>query len=142
MTEIKISESKGEKISVTNAASAITRLQQISSGYLPREDGSYHEFKNTRLEALKSLVENISGKVIIWARFNHDIDVICEEYGDEAVSYVGKTSDSDRKKAVEEFLDPDSKVRFFVSNPQAGGQGLTYKDYAQLPYIIQIATTL
>lgn len=124
MTEILNSQDKGEKISVTNAASAITRLQQISSGYLPKEDGTIHEFKNARLDALKALIENIEGKVIIWARFNHDIDVICKAFGKEAVAYNGKTSDDDRKIAVDKFLDPDSEVRFFVSNPEAGGTGL------------------
>lgn len=115
---------KDEKVSVTNAASAITRLQQISSGYLPKEDGTIHTFKNPRLDALKSIVERTDGKIIIWARFNHDIELICKELGNEAASYYGATSTSDRKKAIEDFLNPESKIRFFVSNPSAGGTGI------------------
>lgn len=115
---------KDEKVSVTNAASAITRLQQISSGYLPKEDGSIHLYQNPRLDALKSIIETIDGKVIVWARFNHDIEIISKTFGKEAVSYYGGTSTEQREQAIKKFMDPDSEVRFFVSNPAAGGTGL------------------
>lgn len=113
------------EVSVTNAISALTRLQQITSGYLPNEDGETFEFpKNPRLEALDSVIENIEGKIIIWSRFTHDVELITKHLGKEAVSYYGGTSDKDRKIAIEKFLDKDSGVRFFVANPAAAASGL------------------
>ena len=77
-----------------------------------------------------SVVEETSGKVIIWANYRHDIEAIklalAKEYGMNAVgTYYGDTDDEERRRVVREFQDPDSELRFFVGNPRTGGYGLT-----------------
>ena len=115
----------GEIASSQNAAVALMRLQQIASGWLAMDDGSMTILKNARIEALREIADAYEGeKIIVWARFNDDIRIICETFGEEAVSYFGDTETEDRETAVASFLDPDNKVRFFVSNPRAGGVGL------------------
>lgn len=114
----------GEISSIANAAVLITRLQQIACGYLPLEDGEILKLPNPRLEAMKNVIEQRQGKIVIWARFNKDIESIMEALGNRAISYYGATKDVDRKIAREKFLDKDSGIDYFVSNPQAGGTGL------------------
>ena len=49
-----------------------------------------------------------------------------QEYGDDSVvQYYGATSSEDRAEAIKKFQDPDSKVRFFIGNPQTAGYGIT-----------------
>lgn len=107
-----------------NAAVAVTRLHQITCGYIPDEEGNVIELPNPRLKRLNELIEDIEGKVVIWCRYNFDIELIAEALGEEAVTYYGATSDKSREKAKREFINPDSGIRFMVSNPAAGGTGV------------------
>lgn len=108
---------------IKNAASLLTRMQQISCGYLPMEDGSLKTFPNPRLNALVDLLDQRSGKVAIWCRFNHDIELLSKELGAKSVTYYGKTTQQQRMTAKDRFLnDPD--VIYFIASPEAAGTGL------------------
>jgi len=120
----------GEIVSVKTAAVLLMRLQQVTCGILPspNEDDPPIELPdNARIEALMDLIEQRPGKTIIWARFRHDITVIVralEKAGHKAVTYFGDTSQRQREENVSSFLDPNSGIDYFVSNPAAGGTGL------------------
>lgn len=111
-----------QRATVTNAASALIKLQQVVSGFIKLEDGSFIDLPNPRLEAMKDVLESIDGPVIIWAMFNRDIKNIMEALGDDAVSYYGATTSDQREANKLAFLS--GKARYFVSNPAAGGTGL------------------
>jgi SNF2 family DNA or RNA helicase len=74
------------------------------------------------------LLEETTGKAIIWARFRKDIQLISEaleeEYPGQTVLYYGDVSSDDRSKAMKDFQE-DNKIRFFVGTQAAGGTGLT-----------------
>lgn len=116
----------GAVSSVTTAATLLTRIQQISCGYLPidGDSGLMRSFPNPRMEELKSIIEQRSGKIIIWCRFNQDITTIMQELKGEAVDYYGKTPVSQRRKNLDRFMDADSPIRFLVASPEAAGTGL------------------
>ncbi len=109
-------------LTVANAASAMVKLQQITSGWVQYEDGSSTELPNTRLDTLLDVLQEIDGPVIIWARFNRDIQNIMAALKKDAVSYYGATTTEEREDAKTGFLS--GKYRYFVSNPAAGGTGL------------------
>ena len=72
----------------------------------------------------------MEGKVIIWSRFRHDIlkiqSKLAQIYGPSSVvTYFGDTTMADRDNAIARFQDSADPTRFFVSNPQTGGMGLT-----------------
>ena len=75
------------------------------------------------------VLEEVEGKVIIWANYIYDIEKIVKcikKYGEESVvDYYGAIDSETRQKNIVEFQDPRSKVRFFVGNPQTGGYGIT-----------------
>lgn len=115
----------GTIVSAAIAAAALVRLQQITCGFLPAPSGEIKRFdQNPRLVALLDLLAQREGKAVIWARFREDINLIKETLGEKAVTYNGETLTADRQRAVSLFLDPNSGVDYFVSNPAAGGTGL------------------
>jgi hypothetical protein len=119
--------------SQTSAASALAqmvRLHQITCGYLMTDDGKERPLKNNRISELLNILEEIDGKVIIWAIYRHDIkkinEILSERYGKEAVeSFYGDTAESDRQDIVSRFQDREDPLRFFIGNPRTGGYGLT-----------------
>ena len=115
------------------AASVLTqmiRLHQITCGHVKTDDGEVRQLKNNRIKELLQVLQESDGKVIIWAVYRHDIQTIekeiANEYGREAVaSYYGDTKDDIRQSIVDDFMDINSDLRFFVGNPKTGGYGLT-----------------
>jgi SNF2 family DNA or RNA helicase len=70
--------------------------------------------------------ENKEAKIIIWARFIPEIELIREalEAKDWKITeYTGRQNDDERKQGVHDFQFGDSQV--FLSNQMTGGVGLT-----------------
>ena len=120
----------GEMVSAPEVMTQLLRLQQLLCGYLVTDDGETKLIENNRMNVLMEVIEEMEGKIIIWSRFRHDIISITEKlkttYGSNTVvNYYGDTSVEDRQDAIKKFQDKESDVRFFVSNPQTGGMGIT-----------------
>jgi len=120
----------GTLSTTNNVLTQIMRLQQICCGFIKNDDGDISEVPSTRLQELLNICEEISGKVIIWATYVHDIEKICEvlskEYGPRSFgAFYGATPQEERQRIVEEFQKPDSEMQFFVGNSRTGGFGLT-----------------
>lgn len=79
---------------------------------------------NPRLRALLATLEPITHKVIIWARYRKDIDLIIGALGDAAVRYDGIVGTHDREIALDRFRN-DPKIQYFVANPQTLSMGVT-----------------
>ena len=121
---------KGKMATAPHVLTQMMRLHQITCGHLKNDDGTITEIKNNRVKELINLLDEVEGKVIIWANYIHDIQhivkEITDEYGAESiVQYYGAISSDDRQEAIKKFQDKDSKVRFFIGNPQTGGYGIT-----------------
>jgi SNF2 family DNA or RNA helicase len=105
------------------------RLHQITCGHFAADDGTVQEIKNNRLAELLDVLEEIEGKAIIWAHYQHDVrniyKLLEDKYGPgSVVHYYGKTLPDQRDYAIKNFKEND-RVRFFVGTPQTGGYGIT-----------------
>lgn len=79
---------------------------------------------NSRIQALRTAVEDHPGQAIIWAKYITDIVDILEALGPEnCYAYYGAIDSRAREEAVAGFQA--GKRRFFVGQPGAGGVGLT-----------------
>jgi len=121
---------KGKMATAPHVLTQMMRLHQITCGHLKNDDGTTTKIKNNRMKELLSLLEEVEGKVIIWANYIYDIEnlveTISEVYGnDSVVQYYGAVNTKDRAEAILKFQDPDSKARFFIGNPQTAGYGIT-----------------
>ena len=127
---------------MTTTATAMTqlmRLQQITCGHFKADDGTVQQIKNNRITELMDVLDEIHGKVVIWAHWKNDIKTIVEhvkkEYGDNSiVTYYGDTSVDDRQKAIKLIQDPNSTVRFIVGTPATGGYGITLTEASTMVY--------
>lgn len=118
-----------DMVSVTIALTKLLRLRQICCGYCPTDQGEMLQIANKRLDTLMECIEEIDGKIIIWAYFIPDIEKIAatleKEYGKgSVVTYYGATSLEDRTANINKF-ETDPRCRFFVANPKVGGMGIT-----------------
>ena len=130
MKSAALAQLKGKMATAPHVLTQLMRLHQITCGHLKNDDETITEIKNNRLKELLNLLEEVEGKVIIWANYIHDIknlvQTIGEEYGDDTlVQYYGAISANDRQDAIKKFQDPKSKVKFFIGNPQTAGYGIT-----------------
>ena len=120
----------GSVLTASTVMTQLLRLHQISCGHLVTESGETKVFKNNRITELMDILEEVDGKVIIWANYRQDIrtiyDTISKKYGKETVAtYYGDTPDDERQGIVQKFQDKDSSLRYFVGNQQTAGYGLT-----------------
>jgi len=120
----------GKLATAPHVLTQLMRLHQITCGHFKADDGTIQEFKNNRMKELLDLLEEMEGKVIIWANYIYDIEQIVktigQEYGDDSiVQYYGAIESKKRQTNIDKFQDPKSKARFFVGNPQTGGYGIT-----------------
>jgi SNF2 family DNA or RNA helicase len=119
-----------QEVSFANKLTEMLKLHQVCNGFLKTNEGVVVEMEDCpKLKELTKVIEEGTGKFIIWANYIYNIESICnllkKLYGDKSVvSIYGAVSVENRTMAVNKFQnDPD--VRFFVGNPTTGGYGLT-----------------
>ena len=119
----------GKTVTTMNALTQLMRLHQITCGHFAADDGTIQEVKNNRLDELMDVLDEVEGKVIIWAHYQYDIKRIIKEikkvYGPgSVVDYYGLTPQDKRQTNRERFQKPNG-TRFLVGTPQTGGYGIT-----------------
>jgi SNF2 family DNA or RNA helicase len=106
---------------------------------LMRYDGTIKDLDSNRLSELMNVLEEVEGKIVIWAHWQRDVNRIIREivkkYGENSfVDYYGPTPMSERQENIRKFQDPDSPVRFFVGTTQTGGYGITLTAASTMVY--------
>jgi SNF2 family DNA or RNA helicase len=139
MKKMALAELNGKMTTTMNVITQLMRMQQITCGHFKADDGTTQEIKNNRITELIDTVDEIQGKVVIWAHWRNDIETIVkhlkEEYGDNSVvTYYGDTSTEERQTAIKKMQNPESPVRFLVGTPQTGGYGITLTGASTMIY--------
>jgi len=114
------------RIDRMSALTAITKLRQITSGFV-MIDGVPHPTgeDNPRLDLLLDAAQDIEGQFIVWATYQEEIAQVTEALQPlgPVVTYFGGTKGAAREAAVDDFQA--GRARIFVGNPSAAGIGLT-----------------
>jgi hypothetical protein len=105
------------------------RLQQVLCGFTTDDDGVERDVPSNRGAAVLRLLEEHSGKAIIWVPFHRPLErlvaALQKVYGPEAVAQFHGKNTKTRGEDERRFLG-DPKCRFMVSTQQAGGRGNTW----------------
>ena len=129
MKKMALAFFNGKGVTTATALTQIMRLQQITCGHFTADDGSIQNIKNNRLTELMNILDEIEGKAVIWAHFQHDVKNIIKEiqkvHGPgSVVDYYGLTPKDIRQNNIEKFQNNDA-VKSFVGTPATGGYGIT-----------------
>lgn len=130
---------KGELSTTQSVLTQIMRLQEICCGHLRTDDGDIQALDSNRMNEMLNVIDEMIGKVIIWASYVWDIrriaDALATRYGhDSSDVFYGQTAQEDRDRIVKDFQDPESELRFLVANPKTGGYGLTLTEATNVIY--------
>jgi len=121
----------GQEYEVTTVLEQMLRLQQITGGFYPFDDGEKIiaepiPGKNAKIEELKKVMEETQGKVVIWCMFRHEIEAVAEALRKmeiKTVQFHGGCDDTEKKFAVHSFRK-DPEVKVFLAT-KAAARGLT-----------------
>jgi len=119
----------GKQVTSVTVLTQLMRLHQITCGHFTADDGTTQLVKNNRITELVNVLEEIEGKAIIWANYQHDIleikKAIEKKYEEDyAVTYYGLTPQDERQNNIRKFQD-DPRCRFLIGTPSTGGYGIT-----------------
>ncbi len=129
MKQTALAQLNGKVTSTVTVLTQLMRLHQITCGHFTADDGTTQEIDNNRINELMNVLDELEGKAIIWANYQHDITNIIKEvvkvHGPGSiVDYYGLTPQDERQKNIKKFQN-DDKCRFIVGTPQTGGYGIT-----------------
>jgi SNF2 family DNA or RNA helicase len=129
MKHLALAQMNGKMMSTATVLTQLMRLQQITCGHFTADDGTIHDVESNRLPELMDVLEEIEGKVVIWAHWQRDVNRIIREISkkfgaNSFVDYYGPTPMSDRQKNIENFQNKP-ECRFFIGTTQTGGYGIT-----------------
>ena len=123
-----VAEYDAGETSVTNILAKQLRLQQVTSGYVPKDDGDIERLGNEKIEAMMDTATPIldaGGKVVVFARFTDEVQrsvsALSKDYTVAEIS--GRVSDAERLSGRTAFQE-DEDPRAMVCQIQAGGVGI------------------
>ena len=119
----------GKVTTTMTVLTQLMRLHQITCGHFTADDGSTQLIPNNRITELMNILEETDGKVIIWANYQRDVNLIIknvvDKYGEDSiVDYYGLTPQEDRQDNIRKFQN-GPECRFLIGTPQTGGYGIT-----------------
>ena len=103
----------GDLVTVPNRLAQMMRLRQITSGYLPDEDGQIRRLGSAKIDAIRSVVnDTLAGesRVVIFSHFRPEMDALTEalaQPGTEVVSISGDTGAQQRQAIRQRFGSSD-----------------------------------
>lgn len=119
----------GRHVSSQHAMTMVMRLHQINCGYVKDEEGEEHEVPSNRVRALLDVLEEHSGKAVIWAPHLTPIRMIVkalkDEYGDDSVAEFTGQNRATRGQDEKRFLSRP-ECRWMVATQGAGMMGNTW----------------
>lgn len=140
MAKLMVAEhSNGDFSTAQIVLTKVMRLQSILCGHLRMDGGEMKHIASNRVDSLLELLEETTGKVIIWCLYKEDIALICRELDREEEGYVeyhGSIGDSDRVEALHRFKT-DPSCRLFIGTQATGGMGLTLTEATTVIYFSQ-----
>jgi len=119
----------------TDALQCGNKLAQISGGFLYAKDEEPKRLKSSpKLQELERLLEELSGKVIVYHRYAEEgrmIEELLHKLGIVFSSARGEIKDKDEQ--ITRFQEDDN-VRVLVAHPSCGGEGINLQCASTIVY--------
>jgi SNF2 family DNA or RNA helicase len=119
---------QNKEIKVVNGAAMLTKLLQVSTGWVYASDGRVVALDNgNRIEALVDMINSAARKVIVFAPFKHALHGISEALKKEGIDHAvvsGDTSPSNRN-GIFTLFQQTGRYKVLVAHPQCLAHGVT-----------------
>ena len=130
MRRFATTELEGKFITAEMKMHQIQKMHEMLCGHARDEEGALIDIPSRRVDELMTLLQDHSGKAIIWAPYPRALEKIVDAlkaaYGDRSVvGFWGATSAADRQDAKHRIQRADD-TRFIVANQAVGGEGNTW----------------
>ena len=116
-------------VTATIVLTQMMRLHQILCGHVTDDDGQVRELPELKTAQLLELLEDYSGKAVVWVTYDADVRKVAArlaaEYGPDSVARFWGGNASTRE-AEEARFKGDPACRFMVATASAGGRGRTW----------------
>jgi len=99
----------------------LSRLAQLTQGFVYRDDASEVRLSNRRLDCLDRILRRIDTPVLVAVRFRADVLSITERFP-HAVTFTGETKPADRIDIIDRWNRDE--IKLLVASPQTMGVGL------------------
>lgn len=115
-------------VPIVHKLTLLLRLQQLTSGFVVDQEGKFHNLyknnptENPRVAALLDTLEDIDGQVIIWCRFQEEIRILENIFGENCSVYYGEVEGKQRTRNMDKFKACETK--YFIGTAASGGIGL------------------
>lgn len=120
-----VTELKGEEISVPLALAKLSKLRQITSGFMYGNDKALHFKFNPKMEELKNVIEEIgSHRIIIFCQYKEEIREICKIFDKRAYSLFSETGS--KQEVIDAFRASSNGL--LVTHPLTAGVGLSFNN--------------
>lgn len=106
-----------------NSLTRALRLRQLASGFIDTDDGRRVEYPCAKLRALRELLEDFEGKVVVFCDFRRSIDAVAELLSKMRMGPVTLDGRSPDKGVWKRFQE-DPAVRAIVVQYQSGSAGI------------------
>ena len=112
-----VSELGGQQITAVTAATAITKMLQISSGAIYDEERNVVHVHDDKINLLSELLESDTAPVLLFYNFKHSLDRIRKAFPDAKI--VDDNSMAQWKAG---------KLKMLIGHPQSIGEGLNLQN--------------
>lgn len=112
------------RVRAANAAAAIVKLQQVTSGFIKDTEGRIVELEwQPKLDTVQEIAAEVcpSEKVVVWARFIRDIASLLEALEEHNPLSIEAEHSAERRVQIMNLFNEDNEHRVLVSNPACGG---------------------
>jgi hypothetical protein len=119
---------QNKEIKVLNGAAMLTKLMQVSCGWVYASDGRVAALDNgNRVKALVDAINSAARKLIVFAPFKHALDGISEALDKEGIEHAVVCGDTTPAKRNEIFtlFQQTSKYKVLAAHPQCLAHGVT-----------------
>ncbi len=124
--------SNGDLVTAANAGAAMSKLMQISMGWVYTTDAQGNSQtlpldNDKRIEALVDAIESTDRKVLVFVPFIHALDGIGQALLKEKIDYEtvsGATSTKERNRIFNVFQNT-GKLKVLLAHPQCVAHGIT-----------------
>lgn len=133
MKKESILEFKGNVTLAANELAKLMKLRQVTSGWSITTEGIPIFISDTKVIALKELLEEIpeDKQVIIWVNFHFEVLHLKEAFKDICCVLYGDMPQKEKLRSIEDFQN--NKYRLLIAHPLSGGLGINFQ---QCSYVI------